>query len=108
CFKVIEEIARHDGATGWNLMIGMHMMAAADYLPPSAAHEIYNASLHGAAGTLQPRGTAERVEGGYRVTGQWPFGSNCANADWLIGGALVAGPGAGGVGPWFFPPPHRS
>lgn len=91
CFHVIEEIARHDGATGWNLMIGMHMMAAADYLPPEAAHEVYNASLHGVAGTLQPRGRAERVEGGYRVTGQWPFGSNCANADWLIGASVVAG-----------------
>ena len=43
------------------------------------------------AGTFQPRGKAERVEGGYRVTGQWPFGSNCANADWLLGTAVVAG-----------------
>ena len=91
CVRVIEEVARHDGATGWNLMIGMHMMAAADYLQPEAVREIYNASLHGVAGTLQPRGRAERVEGGYRITGQWPFGSNCANADWLIGGSLVSG-----------------
>jgi alkylation response protein AidB-like acyl-CoA dehydrogenase len=91
CVSVIEEIARHDGATGWNLMIGMHLMAAADYLQPDAAREIYNASLHGVAGTLQPRGRAERVDGGYRVTGQWPFGSNCANADWLLGASVVAG-----------------
>jgi alkylation response protein AidB-like acyl-CoA dehydrogenase len=93
CIRVIEEISRHDGVTGWNLMIGMHMSVLADYLEPGAAHELYNASLRGMAGTFQPRGKAERVEGGYRVTGQWPFGSNCANADWLLGTAVVAGTG---------------
>lgn len=91
CLRVIEEIARHDGATSWNLMIGMHMMVLADYLQPEAADSLYNASLRGMAGTFQPKGRAEQVEGGYRVTGQWPFGSGLYNADWLLGTAVVAG-----------------
>jgi len=32
---------------------------------------------------------ARRVEGGYRVTGQWPFGSASLHADWFVGGCLV-------------------
>ena len=91
CIRVIEEISRQDGATGWNLMIGMHMGLLADYLQPGAAQEIYGGAPRGMAGTFQPRGKAERVEGGYRVSGQWPFASGCYNADWFLGAGVVAG-----------------
>ena len=30
-----------------------------------------------------PHGRATVVEGGFRVTGRWPFGSGCQNSDWL-------------------------
>ena len=35
------------------------------------------------AGTLVPHGRAVRVEGGWRLSGQWPFGSGCHHAAWL-------------------------
>jgi alkylation response protein AidB-like acyl-CoA dehydrogenase len=41
-------------------------------------------------GELFPRGTASPVEGGYRVTARWPFGSGSGHAKWLLGGSLVS------------------
>ena len=36
------------------------------------------------SGTLAaPYGRATVVDGGFRVTGRWPYGSGCQNADWL-------------------------
>ena len=35
------------------------------------------------AGALHPPGTAVRAAGGWRITGQVPFGSGCHHAQWL-------------------------
>jgi alkylation response protein AidB-like acyl-CoA dehydrogenase len=29
------------------------------------------------------------VDGGYRITGRWPFASGCQHATWFLGGALI-------------------
>src|SRR5690606_31930318 len=42
------------------------------------------AGIGGVAGTAVP------VEGGYRVTGRFPFSSGIHHADWLVAGAPVA------------------
>jgi alkylation response protein AidB-like acyl-CoA dehydrogenase len=41
------------------------------------------------AGQVPPNGRAERVSGGYRVSGRWGFGSGTTHADVIIGGCLV-------------------
>jgi indole-3-acetate monooxygenase len=44
---------------------------------------------HIIAGSGQPVGTAERVPGGWRVTGSWPFASGCQNAEWIAGTCVM-------------------
>jgi alkylation response protein AidB-like acyl-CoA dehydrogenase len=56
-------------------------------LPDEGVHEIY---AHGAdtviAGTaVQGGGRAVAVDGGYRVTGRWRFGSGCQESSWMLG-----------------------
>src|SRR5690606_23573115 len=41
------------------------------------------------AAVLAPRGTARKVDGGFVVSGVWPFGSGCDHSDWMMFGALV-------------------
>ena len=54
------------------------------------------------AGVFAPQGTAEAVDGGYRVRGRWGFASGCEHAELLFGNCIdLASPPADG------PPPMR-
>ena len=87
--QVVAALAGLDGSVGWNAMIG-HIGALMPFLAsPDLCEEIYrDGKDHIIAGSGQPAGTAERVPGGWRVTGTWPFASGCQNAEW-IGGTCV-------------------
>ena len=87
---VIEAVARADGSAGWNLMIGIEttgMLGAA--LPHDRAKSLYSNAMLIIAGALNPLGIAEPVDGGFRVTGQWPFASGCHNASYFWGQCIV-------------------
>ncbi len=87
--EVIEELSTADGSVGWVAMIGSDGGYYAAHLAEAAREEIYADRNAVTASTLVPRGRARRVEGGYRVTGQWAFGSASLHADWFVGGCLV-------------------
>jgi alkylation response protein AidB-like acyl-CoA dehydrogenase len=86
--RVIEAVARIDSAAAWNLLMSQTIAAYAAWLPPEGADELFCEGLPTAAGALNPPARALRVEGGWRVTGQCPFGSGCHNAKWLAMPAL--------------------
>lgn len=44
-----------------------------------------------APGALAPKGQAVPVDGGYRVTGRWEWGTGVMHADWVMVGALTPG-----------------
>ena len=86
----IETIARADGSAGWCLMIGATSGVLAAYLDAAGAREIYGADAGAiTGGVFHPRGRAVVEDGGYRVTGRWPFASGCQHCTWLLGGCLV-------------------
>jgi len=88
--RAIETLACADGAAGWSAMIGATSGVASAYLPDDAAREIYGRDPRGVTGgAFAPLGKATVVEGGYRVTGRWPFASGCEHCAWLMGGSIV-------------------
>jgi indole-3-acetate monooxygenase len=88
--RVIEAVARLDASTAWCLCQTAVCGMVGAYLAPEAAWEIFGrdprAVLAWGAG---PGGRATMVEGGYRVSGTWPFASGGHHATWLGGHCLV-------------------
>ena len=90
--KVIQAVARIDGSAGWTVMIGSASAPILSRMPRQTFDAIFAANgpdmiQAGLAGA--PRGRAERAEGGYRVSGEWPFSSGCEHADFIIGACIV-------------------
>jgi len=94
--EVYEAISEMDGAAGWCLVIGATSAGMlGGMISDGALGEVFrNGRIPRASGTVFPSGLAERVEGGYRVTGRWAFGSAIHHADWVTSGALIAKDGA--------------
>jgi alkylation response protein AidB-like acyl-CoA dehydrogenase len=81
--RVVEEVSRLDGSTGWTVALGFANDVLTSALPDdSAARVLRNGSalIAGAPGFMV---RAEPVEGGYCLTGQWSFGSGAPNATWI-------------------------
>ena len=88
--EVLKQVSIGDGSAGWNVMIGATTGLLSASLPEHFAREIYG-SGPGAmtVGVTAPLGKAEKVEGGYKVSGRWPFASGSQNADWICGGSFI-------------------
>jgi len=97
--EVIEALSYGDAAAGWCAMIGMDTWIYAGYLDQSVVGEMLANPDAITAGLIFPVGRAERVPGGYRVTGRWPFGSGVTHADWVVGGCMVYRDGKPEPGP---------
>ncbi|HZI07412.1 MAG TPA: acyl-CoA dehydrogenase family protein [Archangium sp.] len=87
--EALETLARADGSTGWCVMIGAATAMCSGWLPEAQARAIYGVPDVITGGVAAPMGRAELVEGGYRVTGRWPWASGSQNCGWLLGGAVV-------------------
>jgi len=85
--RAVELLAEAAGSVGWNLANNSIGQLITLGLPDEGVHEIY---AHGAdsviAGTaVQGGGRAVPVDGGYRVTGRWRFGTGCQESSWMLG-----------------------
>ena len=87
---IVSEIARVDGSLGWVCALNGFVPVHLGQLPRQTYDLIYRDGPDvKVAGSGIPGGTAEVVDGGYQVTGRWPFVSGCNHADW-IGAFCVA------------------
>ena len=87
--RLIEQLAYHDAATAWVAMICSDSGHYAARLDEATAREIYPDLDLLTAGFLFPAGQAVRVDGGFRVSGRWSFGSGSLHADRIVGGCFV-------------------
>lgn len=97
--EVIEALSYGDTGAGWCAMIGSDSGLYAQFLDESVAKEMFTSLDMVTAGLLFPTGRAERVPGGYRLSGRWPFGSGITHADWVISGAFIYRDGQPEPGP---------
>jgi indole-3-acetate monooxygenase len=82
---VVEAASALDGSVGWLVGNGGGMSRIGGYLPERVARECFadpHAFVVSATGAV---GTAVLADGGYRVTGRWPFGSGAHHATRFMG-----------------------
>ncbi|HCT80045.1 MAG TPA: acyl-CoA dehydrogenase [Micromonosporaceae bacterium] len=88
--RVIEELATADGSVAWSvgqvglsqLIIGCAQKATVDAVYADGP-DVY------AAGAVAPKGRATAIDGGWRITGQWPFVTGSQHASWLYLNCLL-------------------
>ncbi|MBT9383567.1 hypothetical protein KM176_06840 [Pseudooceanicola sp. CBS1P-1] len=81
--KMVEKIGEVDGSAAWVAAFGSANTYIAA-LPDEAQAEIYATGPDQVyAGGLYPLQKAERVDGGWQVSGRWKFASGCMGADWI-------------------------
>src|SRR5579871_1308074 len=78
--RVVEEVARLDGSTGWTVGLGFANDLLTCMLPEASVARVFRNGSGLLPGALGFTVRAEAVEGGYCLTGQWPFSSGARNA----------------------------
>ncbi len=84
----VMEIAAGDGAAGWCAGIASTTSSMAAFLEPDVARTIFAEPNAATGGVFAPNGRGTREGDGYRVTGQWQWGSGTQHCDWIVGGAM--------------------
>jgi alkylation response protein AidB-like acyl-CoA dehydrogenase len=93
--RMVERISEVDGSAGWVASFGFSLVYLAA-LPLDTLAELYADGPDVVfAGGLFPLQPAERVDGGFAVSGRWRFASGCKGADVLGVGIGVGDASAG-------------
>jgi 3-hydroxy-9,10-secoandrosta-1,3,5(10)-triene-9,17-dione monooxygenase len=102
--ELVSAIARGDGSTAWVLanLAAHHWLLA--MWPREAQDEVWGQSPDNLIGSalIFPRGRAQRVPGGYRVSGRWPFSSGVDASTWNLLGAIAQDEDTGVAEPRIF------
>ena len=90
--RVTEALSAADGSVAWIVCQGNGCSMSAAYLAPAVARQMFG-PIDGILAWGPPGGPfeAERVDGGYCVSGTWRFASGCQNAIWLGAHMKIAG-----------------
>jgi alkylation response protein AidB-like acyl-CoA dehydrogenase len=87
--RVVEELSRIEGSVGWLSMISSAGSFIAAFLQPAIAERVFASTESVLAGNLRPPQRADLVDGGYRVSGHFRFGSGCHHASVMACGCVV-------------------
>ena len=89
--EVVMEIARgHPGAAWCFTLAGSHAYFLASHWPEQAQRELFGPrGDFRAAHVVGPAGSMTRADGGWRISGVWPFASGIPVSTHFIGGTLM-------------------
>jgi len=88
--RTLREVARGCASTAWCLSVYQQHSWIVAHFPEATQRETLavEPNFHIAA-VLAGRGKARKVDGGYELSGFWPFGSGCEHGTWIALGAQV-------------------
>ena len=90
---IVAELARGCPSTAWNVgNLGCHHWILG-YYEPETQHEVWDANpdVLIASSIALAAGRGKKVEGGFVVSGRWPFSSGVDNSDWNMLAVTVYG-----------------
>lgn len=82
--EMIEELAYFDGSACWNFVIALQTGGLMGFMQEDVAATMVadDPNVTG-GGSGQPGGVAIPVEGGYKISGRWPFASGVHHVRWF-------------------------
>lgn len=89
--ELIDELSYINSSAGWCAFINSTSTALIGAFVPAAGVErvFADGKMPVASGALLPRGLATPVDGGWTVSGRWPFASGSAHSSWLLAGFRI-------------------
>jgi 3-hydroxy-9,10-secoandrosta-1,3,5(10)-triene-9,17-dione monooxygenase len=95
---VVTELGRGCGSTGWISFISIATAWIAAQFSDQAQRDVFEGNPDARTiGVLAMSQPAQPIDGGYLVSGRWPYASNCLHAHWAI--LAVPLPIDGGIAP---------
>ncbi|MFC9946658.1 acyl-CoA dehydrogenase family protein [Streptomyces pratensis] len=83
-------LAEGDGSSSWVVAVGSSLAWVVSLFPEQAQDEVFGADPDTrVSGVLTPSATAQRVDGGFRVSGRWHYASGAWHAGWSVIGFPV-------------------
>ena len=84
------EIAKVDGSAGWCYSLLLAHVWFLALFPEQAQHDVWSDNLDALLATsFVPAGRPVRVEGGYLLSGNWPWSSGIDNCSWVMVNTLL-------------------
>ena len=89
-FEVVREIGKADASHAWCASLMIHHPHYLSQFPEAAQNAVWAEGIDiSIAASIQPIGRVTPVEGGYRVSGEFPFASGINHSRWVIVGCMV-------------------
>ena len=88
--RIALEIGRECASTAWVAGLAINHQWLIANFPIDAQDDVWGGDPEAIAfGSYAATTTAEPVEGGYRISGSWPFASGCDHGQWGLLGAFL-------------------
>ncbi|RKN36706.1 acyl-CoA dehydrogenase family protein [Streptomyces hoynatensis] len=91
-YRVLTEVARGCGSTGWVAQIWSAAAWVVTLFPERAQEEVFATGTVRVSAGLTPTGTLTPTDGGFLLNGSWKWVSGCQGADWCNLAALPENP----------------
>jgi 3-hydroxy-9,10-secoandrosta-1,3,5(10)-triene-9,17-dione monooxygenase len=106
-FEAVREISKADASHGWCASLMIHHPHYLSQFPEDAQRTVWAQGLDvPIAASIHPVGHITAAEGGYRVSGEFPFASGVNHSPWAIVGGMVDTAG-GREATFFLVPPKQ-